>query len=120
MTTENTSFHGSCTCKTIYPTVMYTNYYVSTYDVFLNVGISLQSGWPPVCFYDVANGDEQSQHDGSFYNVAEAEFVARFIDVILNHDDILPADIGVITLYRAQVATIQQRLQVSRWAFVVF
>ncbi|KAK2185327.1 hypothetical protein NP493_240g05009 [Ridgeia piscesae] len=75
---------------------------------------ALASDWPAVCFYDVANGNEQSQNDNSFYNVAEAEFVVSLIQVLVHHHDIDPRDIGVITLYRAQVAAILQRLQAMR------
>ncbi|XP_074646101.1 5'-3' DNA helicase ZGRF1-like [Tubulanus polymorphus] len=64
---------------------------------------------PVLCFYNVHDGHEMCDRDGSFYNDAEIDFVVFFIQY-LSMNGIEPNRIGVITLYKAQMFKIQQQL----------
>ncbi|XP_074607425.1 uncharacterized protein LOC141860282 isoform X2 [Acropora palmata] len=68
---------------------------------------------PTLCFYNVAKGKEACGSDGSYYNEAEANFVVFLIECLL-HYGVLPAQIGVITLYKSQLHTIANNLTASR------
>ncbi|WAQ97409.1 ZGRF1-like protein, partial [Mya arenaria] len=60
---------------------------------------------PTLCYYDVSRGSECCEGAGSFYNEAESQYVAFLLQLILGAG-LEPGQVGVITLYRAQVARI--------------
>lgn len=60
---------------------------------------------PTICFYDVSSGQERNDSSGSFFNEAEAQFVVLLL-AYLAEKGLLPASIGVITLYKAQARRI--------------
>ncbi|XP_072050284.1 5'-3' DNA helicase ZGRF1-like [Amphiura filiformis] len=85
------------------------------YDKQLIDGVSeedrpkLIDGFPTLCIYNVSNGQEVCASDGSFYNDQEATLVVFMIETLLV-SEIQPSDIGVITLYKAQMRKIHQML----------
>ncbi|NXX79574.1 ZGRF1 protein, partial [Urocolius indicus] len=60
---------------------------------------------PTLCFYTV-NGVEQMEIGNSFYNMAEAHFTVKLIQSLIA-SGIEASAIGVITLYKSQMAKIQ-------------
>jgi len=69
----------------------------------------IQDQLPTLCFYDVSRGSEGCDGVGSFYNDLEAQFVVFLVQMVLE-SGLEPARVGVITLYRAQVARINDML----------
>ena len=72
-----------------------------------------QGGLSPLCFYDVWNGQENIDRDGSFYNEKEAEFIVFMIDILLSNG-VEPQDIGVITHYKSQVYKVSSKLNTHK------
>ncbi|XP_022100741.1 protein ZGRF1-like isoform X4 [Acanthaster planci] len=68
---------------------------------------------PTLCFYSVSSGKECGANDGSYYNEQEASFVVFLIETLVLLG-VQSADIGVITLYKAQTAQINILLQASK------
>ncbi|XP_038061015.1 uncharacterized protein LOC119731816 [Patiria miniata] len=68
---------------------------------------------PTLCFYSVSSGKECCASDGSYYNEQEASFVIFLIETLVLLG-VEPADIGVITLYKAQTVKINVLLQASK------
>ncbi|XP_071953207.1 5'-3' DNA helicase ZGRF1-like [Antedon mediterranea] len=65
---------------------------------------------PTLCFYNVHDGQEHCEANGSYYNLQEVTFVAALLQVILQHG-VDAVEIGVITLYRAQAFKISEFLK---------
>ena len=59
--------------------------------------------------YDVDRGQECCEMAGSYYNEQEAQFVVFLIQFLMSCDT-EPSSIGVITLYRSQMARITDLL----------
>ncbi|XP_070545124.1 uncharacterized protein [Ptychodera flava] len=72
----------------------------------------LADGFPTLCFYNVSNGKEMCGRDGSYFNDAEAEFVVFLIETLISYG-VQPCNIGVITLYKAQLSRISLQIQAS-------
>ena len=51
---------------------------------------------------------------GSYYNEQEAQFVVFLIQFLMSHD-VEPQSVGVITLYRSQMARITDLLNIGMW-----
>ncbi|XP_056017208.1 protein ZGRF1-like isoform X2 [Ostrea edulis] len=68
---------------------------------------------PPLCFYDVSNGQENCDSGGSFSNEKEADFVVFMIEALVNAG-VDSTSIGVITLYKSQMYNIMAKLGTSR------
>ena len=83
------------------------NSYLRTWCLFI------QDYIPTVCFYDVYEGEESSDSDGSYSNTREADFVVFLIETLIA-SGVDPANIGVITLYKAQMFQIIAKLGTSR------
>ncbi|XP_045687223.1 protein ZGRF1 [Phyllostomus hastatus] len=67
-------------------------------------------GWlPTLCFYNV-QGQEQIEGGNSFHNVAEAAFTLTLIQSLVA-GGVAGSEIGVITLYRAQVCKLCHSLR---------
>lgn len=64
---------------------------------------------PTVCCYDVHSGQECCESFGSYYNECEAQFVVFLLKVLLTVG-IEPTSVGVITLYKSQMARISDLL----------
>ncbi|XP_060575626.1 protein ZGRF1-like [Ruditapes philippinarum] len=64
---------------------------------------------PTICYYDVERGVECCEAAGSYYNEREAQFVVFLLQVLLS-SGIEPSAIGVITLYKSQMARISDLL----------
>lgn len=64
---------------------------------------------PTICYYDVERGEECCEGVGSYYNEREAQFVVFLLQVLLT-SGIEPSAVGVITLYRSQMARISDLL----------
>ncbi|XP_063446404.1 5'-3' DNA helicase ZGRF1-like isoform X2 [Mytilus trossulus] len=64
---------------------------------------------PALCFYDVCDGLEINDRDGSFYNDKEAEFIIFLIEVLVDRE-VDPDRIGVISLYKSQMYKITNLL----------
>ncbi|XP_071494545.1 uncharacterized protein [Diadema antillarum] len=73
----------------------------------------LVSDLPTLCFFNVSHGQEKSARDGSYFNDAEASFVVFLIGGLIEMG-VAPSEVGVITLYKAQVNQISMLLQTSR------
>ncbi|XP_041485065.1 LOW QUALITY PROTEIN: protein ZGRF1-like [Lytechinus variegatus] len=67
---------------------------------------------PTLCFFNISHGREMSSRDGSYFNDPEASFVVFLISSMMEMG-ISPSDVGVITLYKAQVSRIRMLLQTS-------
>ena len=80
--------------------------------IYLQNGVFFQSSFPPLCFLDVPNGQEKVGPGGSFLNDQEAQVVANLIDILINNG-IEATEIGVITLYKAQMYKVLQLIQAS-------
>ncbi|XP_063969613.1 uncharacterized protein LOC129281362 isoform X1 [Lytechinus pictus] len=65
---------------------------------------------PTLCFFNISHGREMSSRDGSYFNDPEASFVVFLISSMMEMG-ISPSDVGVITLYKAQVSRIRMLLQ---------
>lgn len=65
---------------------------------------------PTVSFFDVKNGEEKCENDGSFSNIKEAYFTVKLLGKILS-SGIEPSSVGVITQYRSQVHKISTFLR---------
>ncbi|KAM5191509.1 5'-3' DNA helicase ZGRF1 [Mantella aurantiaca] len=80
------------------------------YGGFLLNGVSQEDrkpllDWlPTLCFYN-ANGTEQVEGNNSFYNIEEANFTVKLIQSLIA-SGIQSSMIGVITLYKSQMAKI--------------
>lgn len=74
---------------------------------------SFQETLPPLCFYDVSNGQENCDSGGSFSNEKEADFVVFMIEALVNAG-VDSSSIGVITLYKSQMYNIMAKLGTSR------
>ena len=72
----------------------------------------LQRFLPPLCFLDVPNGQEKIGAGGSFLNDNEAQIVADLIDILIC-SGLEASNIGVITLYKAQMYKVIQLIQGS-------
>ncbi|XP_071496513.1 5'-3' DNA helicase ZGRF1-like [Diadema antillarum] len=72
----------------------------------------LVSDLPTLCFFNVSHGQEKSARDGSYFNDAEASFVVFLIGGLIEMG-VAPSEVGVITLYKAQVNQISMLLQTS-------
>lgn len=64
---------------------------------------------PTLCFYNVSKGKEECSQDGSYFNKNEAIFVVALIKSLLE-SEVDPTQIGVITQYKSQLATITNSL----------
>nr|XP_054773282.1 protein ZGRF1-like [Lytechinus pictus] len=64
---------------------------------------------PTLCFFNISHGREMSSRDGSYFNDPEASFVVFLISSMMEMG-ISPSDVGVITLYKAQVSRIRMQL----------
>ncbi|OPL21399.1 hypothetical protein AM593_05483, partial [Mytilus galloprovincialis] len=64
---------------------------------------------PALCFYNVSDGLEINDRDGSFYNDKEAQFIMFLIEVLVDRD-VDPDRIGVISLYKSQMYKITNLL----------
>ncbi|VDI21857.1 Hypothetical predicted protein [Mytilus galloprovincialis] len=107
------------------PVMLHTQYrchpYISQvsnslfYNNVLKNGISLEDRdpvmdeLPALCFYDVCDGLEINDRDGSFYNDKEAQFIMFLIEVLVDRD-VDPVRIGVISLYKSQMYKITNLL----------
>ncbi|XP_013386609.1 protein ZGRF1-like [Lingula anatina] len=69
----------------------------------------LMKSCPPLCFIDVSKGQEAWNRLGSIYNKEEAAFVASLLKKLLS-EGLKPAQIGVITPFRSQVAKINKEI----------
>eukprot|EP00057_Strongylocentrotus_purpuratus_P018235 XP_011672709.1 PREDICTED: uncharacterized protein LOC762659 [Strongylocentrotus purpuratus] len=67
---------------------------------------------PTLCFFNISHGREMSARDGSYFNDPEASFVVFLISSMMEMG-ISPSDVGVITLYKAQVSRIRMLLQTA-------
>jgi hypothetical protein len=68
---------------------------------------ALVPGLAPVSFMHTG-GEEQTTTDGSRCNPHEAQWIIHFLESLWQHDGVEPAQVGVICMYRAQVALIEQ------------
>ncbi|CAG2220680.1 Protein ZGRF1 [Mytilus edulis] len=107
------------------PVMLHTQYrchpYISQvsnslfYNNVLRNGISVEDRdpvmdeLPALCFYDVCDGLEINDRDGSFYNDKEAQFIMFLIEVLVDRD-VDPVRIGVISLYKSQMYKITNLL----------
>ena len=101
------SFFSKKTCQYLIP-------HSQCFHSVFTTTVPFQPGWPTLCFYNVSTGQEAV--DGaaaSFYNTEEARLVVALIEGLVL-EGVQPQDIGVITLYKAQLACITQRLNQSR------
>ena len=64
---------------------------------------------PPVSFVDIADGMEATSSDGSLYNHKEVDYCVKFVNKLLL-EGLEPAQIGIITQYKAQVSRIVTKL----------
>ena len=69
----------------------------------------LQCSLPTLCFVDVADGVETCSHGNSYANEQEANFLVLLIQYLTLHG-LEPENIGVITLYKAQLNMINSKL----------
>ena len=67
----------------------------------------LSQSVPTLGFYDVEQGRERCDREGSFSNAQEAAFVLTLLGHFLEAG-VSPRDVGVITLYKAQSTLIRQ------------
>ncbi|XP_013401773.1 protein ZGRF1-like [Lingula anatina] len=72
----------------------------------------LMKSCPPLCFIDVSKGQEARDRLDSIYNKEEEAFVASLLKKLLS-EGLKPAQIGVITPFRSQVAKIKKILLAS-------
>ena len=70
-------------------------------------------GWPTLAFLDVPAGQERSSGSGSFYNEAEISLLMGLLETLVAFG-VDCAELGVITLYKAQLGKMAQRLQEKR------
>ncbi|KAJ8023137.1 Protein ZGRF1 [Holothuria leucospilota] len=75
--------------------------------------MELAEGFPTLCFFNVANGKECCTTGGSYLNDKEGAFVVTMIEMLVG-SGVEASQIGVITLYKAQVAHVTVLLQQSR------
>ena len=74
---------------------------------------ALVPGVPPLVFVDVPRGSEQQRAGGSFYNEAEAGVLRAVIRGLLEAG-VEAGEIGVITLYKAQMHCLTDKLAGNR------
>eukprot|EP00698_Gefionella_okellyi_P025136 TRINITY_DN908_c0_g1_i13.p1 TRINITY_DN908_c0_g1~~TRINITY_DN908_c0_g1_i13.p1 ORF type:complete len:1112 (-),score=206.45 TRINITY_DN908_c0_g1_i13:2216-5551(-) len=93
------------------------------YDGELRDGVGIDSRapllthMPTMVWCDTPEGKEMSDSSGSFYNDAEANFVVKLVEHLLEQG-VQNSQIGVIALYKAQVALLYQRFtEVSSVSF---
>ena len=70
------------------------------------------AGMPVITVLDVKYGKESS-FNASVYNEAEADIVARIVNMLLHRRDVVAEQIGVISFYRAQAEKISELLSVQ-------
>ncbi|PIK41811.1 hypothetical protein BSL78_21324 [Apostichopus japonicus] len=73
----------------------------------------LAEGFPTLSFYNVADGRECRTTGGSFLNDKEAVFLVTMLEMLMV-SGVEPSQVGVITLYKAQVSHISTLLLQSR------
>ncbi|PIK61853.1 hypothetical protein BSL78_01184 [Apostichopus japonicus] len=73
----------------------------------------LAEGFPTLSFYNVAGGRECRTTGGSFLNDKEAVFLVTMLEMLMV-SGVEPSQVGVITLYKAQVSHISTLLLQSR------
>jgi len=102
-------------CWRLTKTNVQVTVFLNSLTVYLGNGIyfPFQDLFPPLCFYDVSGGQEQTNSSGSFTNEAEAQFVILLLSVLAVRG--LPASsVGVITLYKAQARRIVDAIRGCR------